>query len=61
MREYLSCGAQLGWLIDPQERRVWVYQPGKSVERLEEPASISAEPFLHDFIIDLALIWNPPV
>jgi Uma2 family endonuclease len=46
MSEYRSCGAQLAWLIDPLERRVWVYQPGRSVERLEEPAFISAEPFL---------------
>lgn len=61
MREYLACGARVGWLIDPLERRVWVYQSGKAVERLDEPESISAEPFMPGFILDLALIWNPPV
>ena len=30
MHEYLACGAQLGWLIDPLERKVWVYRPGRA-------------------------------
>jgi Uma2 family endonuclease len=61
MREYLSCGSRLGGLIDPLTRRVWVYQPGKNVERLEEPALISGEPLLQGFVVDLARIWDPPV
>src|SRR5262249_4391081 len=27
MVEYMACGARLGWLIDPEERRVHVYRP----------------------------------
>ena len=27
MREYLDNGAQLGWLIDPVDRKVYVYRP----------------------------------
>jgi Uma2 family endonuclease len=38
MAEYLNNGARLGWLIDPIERVVSVYQPGEVVERLETPS-----------------------
>jgi Uma2 family endonuclease len=35
MEEYRACGARLGWLIDPVERRVHIYRPrcrGRDVE-----------------------------
>ncbi|MGJ3250848.1 MAG: Uma2 family endonuclease, partial [Elainellaceae cyanobacterium] len=41
MQEYISNGARLGWLIDPQERRVDIYRPGVEVERLDDPAELS--------------------
>ncbi|AGY59656.1 Uma2 family endonuclease [Gloeobacter kilaueensis] len=43
MEEYLANGVQLGWLIDPQARRVEIYRPGHPVQRLENPALLSAE------------------
>lgn len=61
MQEYLACGAQLGWLIDPLERKVWVYRPAKQVETFEEPLTLSAAPLMPDFILDLTSIWNPPI
>lgn len=53
MREYLDNGARLGWLIDPQSRRVEVYRPGQAVEILDNPAAISGEPVLSGFTLDL--------
>src|SRR4028118_138390 len=44
MEEYMANGAQLGWLIDPQERRVHVYRPGAAVEELNDPRAVSGEP-----------------
>jgi len=35
MREYMDNGAKLGWLIDPQERKVEVYRLRGEVEVLE--------------------------
>lgn len=29
MREYMACGARLGWLIDPKRRTVEAYRPGE--------------------------------
>ena len=37
MQEYLNSGLRLGWLIDPQNKRVEVYRLGQSVEVLEAP------------------------
>ncbi len=32
----LKFGAQMGWLIDPDEQTVFVYQPGKEIEIFDE-------------------------
>ena len=57
MQEYLDNGAQLGVLLDPEQRRVYVYRPGAEVEELEGPETISGEPILPGFILDLREIW----
>lgn len=61
MQEYLACGARLGWLIDPLERRVCVYRPGIKVETLDEPLTLTAGPLMPGFVLDLVPIWNPQV
>jgi Uma2 family endonuclease len=43
MLEYMANGVQLGWLIDPQERTVAIYRPGREPEVLPEPRKISGE------------------
>jgi Uma2 family endonuclease len=58
MQEYLDNGAQLGWLIDPLERRVYVYRPGAAVEYLDNPTTISGDPELPGFVLDLSRIWE---
>jgi Uma2 family endonuclease len=57
MHEYLASGARLGWLHYPPQRCVWVYRPGESPERLDEPESVSGEPVLPGFALDLREIW----
>jgi Uma2 family endonuclease len=57
MAEYMKNGARLGWLIDPQQRRVYVYRPGSPVEVLEDPATVSGEPVLPGFDLSLQEIW----
>jgi len=61
MAEYIANGAQLGWLLDPQERRVHVYRPGVEVEVLENPESVSGDPLLPGFTLDLREIWEPNI
>lgn len=57
MQEYLDNGTQLGWLIDPARRRVYVYRPQSPIKELEQPETISAEPMLSGLTLDLREIW----
>lgn len=58
MREYLENGAQLGWLIDRFRRRVHIYRPGAPVEVLVTPQTVSGDPELPGFILDVAGLWD---
>ena len=53
MLEYIENGARLGWLIDPGNRRVYIYRPGEPVEQLEDPATVSGGPVLPGFVLSL--------
>ena len=58
MTEYMGNGVRLGWLINPETKRVEVYQLGKSKEVLENSDTISNDDVLPGLIIDLATIWE---
>jgi Uma2 family endonuclease len=49
----------VGWLINPRNQQIRVYRPGKPVEILDNPTSISADPELAGFVLDLNPIWRP--
>jgi Uma2 family endonuclease len=57
MLEYIENGAQLGWLIDPRNRRGYIYRPGQVVEELENPDSINGDPVMPGFVLNLMDIW----
>ncbi len=57
MAAYLANGARLGWLVDPVRRRVYVYRPDAPMERLEHPDTVSGEPVLPGFVLDLRSVW----
>lgn len=59
MDEYVENGALLGWLIDPENRQVFIYHPGKPVEHLKSPASLFSDPLLSGFVLDMKEIWEP--
>lgn len=59
MDEYIENGARLGWLIDPEERKVHVYQPDEKVRVLENSQEVSGDPVLPGFTLDLRRVWEP--
>ena len=59
MQEYMANGARLGLLIDPFDRRVYAYRPDRDVETLENPESVSADPVLPSFTLNLSEVWDP--
>lgn len=58
MQEYIDNGAQLGWLIDPRERNVYVYRPGEEVVCLSDQETISGDPLLPNFDLDVRRLWE---
>jgi len=58
MAEYVDNGVRLGWLIDPCERTVKVYRPGRDTEQLNAPERIVGDPELPGFMLDLAEVWK---
>ncbi|MGV0024594.1 Uma2 family endonuclease [Phormidesmis priestleyi] len=57
MQEYLDNGAVLGLLIDRQNRTVHVYRLNLAPEILTNPESVSGDPELPGFTLQLAKIW----
>jgi len=58
MEEYMrEPGVQLGWLIDRKNRQVYIYRPGVAVECLDNPATISGEPVLPGFVLNMSKVW----
>jgi Uma2 family endonuclease len=58
MQEYIDNGARLGWLIDPDHRRVYVYRPNRKVEILDNAGTVSGDPVLPGFVLNLEEIWD---
>lgn len=59
MREYIENGVQLGWLIDPENRSIEIYRPGRDPELRQEIDSIAGEGSVEGFVLDLRAIWEP--
>jgi len=57
LRELIRNGAQLGWLIDPRRRTVHVYRLGGDVQTLLSVSTVSADPVLRGFTLDLDRLW----
>jgi Uma2 family endonuclease len=57
MQEWIDNGVRLGWLIDRKQKRVYIYRPGVEVECVDNPATVSGEPVLPGFVLDMSKIW----
>lgn len=58
MEEYIGCGVRVALLLDPFERRVWVYRPGVAPLVLENPARWDGAPELPGLLLDLAAVFD---
>ena len=54
MREYLDNGVRLGWLLNPQDQQVEIYQAGSAAKTLGLPAQLLGEDVLPGFILNLS-------
>lgn len=53
MQEYLASGVRLGWLFNPQDQQVEIYQPGQEAEVRLLPTELSGESVLPDFVLSV--------
>ncbi|NBD15316.1 MAG: Uma2 family endonuclease [Cyanobacteria bacterium] len=58
LKGYIENGVRLGWLINPLEKQVEIYRPGKVTEVLDDPQQVSGEEVLPEFTLDLSLVWE---
>jgi Uma2 family endonuclease len=58
MQEYLENGVRLGFLLNPQDRRVEIYRLGKPVEVLQSPTEVFGEDVLPGFVLNLKGIFE---
>lgn len=58
MAEYIKePGIQLGLLIDRKQGQVYIYRPGLPEECLDNPATVSGEPVLPGFVLNMSKVW----
>ena len=57
MENWLTFGAELGWLVDPIRQTVWIYRAGQEPEMLDRPGSLVGEDVLEGLLVDLAEVW----
>jgi Uma2 family endonuclease len=57
MREYIENGVSLGWLIDPENKRVHIYRANGEVEVLQNPNIVSGEDVLVGFELNVQEIF----
>lgn len=57
MQDYIKEGAKLGLLIDRGHRDVYIYRPQCPEECLENPVTVSCDPVLPGFVLEMADIW----
>ena len=53
MEEWMEGGSRLGWLLDPIDRRAYVYRAGQDMEVLEEPEVLDGEDVLPGFTFEI--------
>ena len=59
MEMWVTRGARLAWLIDPDHTTAHIYRPGQPPEVLTKPQSLSGEDIAPGLTVDLTRIWPP--
>ena len=57
MLDYMRNGVRLGWLIDPEQKCVYVYRHNQPLEKLDNPPTLAGDPILPGFTFTVQEIW----
>ena len=58
MESWIENGAQLAWLIDPYQQKVFVYGPGRTSSGPVVADTILREGRVEGLVFDLTKIWD---
>ncbi|MGA7525440.1 MAG: Uma2 family endonuclease [Acidobacteriaceae bacterium] len=58
MEFWMSHGAQLAWLIDPQRKLAMIYRPGQEPETLLQPEILHGEGPIAGFSLKMQRLWE---
>jgi Uma2 family endonuclease len=58
MEVWIQNGVELGWLIDADNRKVWIYRAGSDTEELTAPTSLSGTGPVVGFVLEMAEIYQ---
>jgi Uma2 family endonuclease len=58
MEEHIANGVKLVWLIDPFERAVEIYRPGRLPETLAHPGAVAGEGPVDGFVLNLEPVFK---
>jgi len=59
MLEYIEQGAQLGWLINPENKTVEVFRPNAETQKHVDISQIEGEGPVAGFLLELTYVWDP--
>ena len=57
MQQWIANGVQLGWLIDPSQRKVFVYRPGAKALTVTSD-TLPGDGLVAGFVLDLNEVWD---
>jgi len=55
---YLAVGVRLVWVVEPHERRVYIFRPGRDVERVDSSGTLSGEDVIPGFELAVAALFE---
>ena len=58
MQMWLSNGAELAWLIDPERKLVEIYRPGREAESVVGASSAEGDGPVAGFVLELHRLWS---
>jgi Uma2 family endonuclease len=58
MAQWIANGAQLAWLIDPEEKSVTIYRPSQQPDILTHPTSVQGTGPIAGFELVMSRVWN---
>ena len=58
MEEYIACGCRLAWLIDPKNRKTWVYYENGDIQTIPFETSLNGGDVMPGFELRLADIFG---